>query len=279
MSLFTPASLAAFAANYPETPHSFQHGLCGHPLFSRDALARLVETLPASSVEHLRADLPKGQSGIPADGQASVAETIRTIDQKGSWVVIRNIEQSPPYAEVLHGLLDELRPAVEAATGPMLTIQGFIFVTSPGGVSSFHFDPEHNVLLQLEGQKEMTQFPAADTAFAADESHEAYHVGGSRDLPWREACEHGGTRFAIGEGDALFVPVMAPHVVTNGLTPTVGLSITWRSEWSYAEANARAFNAVLRRIGLSPRATRRWPSRNLAKAYGWRAVRKLRGAG
>jgi hypothetical protein len=276
MTLIPPASLETFAAHYPETPHTFRHGLSGHPLFTRDALAELVETLPASSVEHLRADLPKGQSGVPARHDTSVADTIRTIDHKGSWVVIRNIEQSAPYAAVLHGLLDELRPLVEAKTGPMLTIQGFIFVTSPGGVSSFHFDPEHNVLLQLEGHKEMTQYPTLDTAYAADESHEAYHVGGSRDLPWREACEQGGTRFAIGAGDALFVPVMAPHIVTNGDTPTVALSITWRSEWSYAEADARAFNSVLRRIGLRPAAPRRWPSRNLAKAIGWRMLRKLR---
>ena len=133
------------------------------------------------------------------------------------------------------------------------------------------------MLLQLEGQKEMTQYPTSNSTFAADESHEAYHVGGSRDLPWREACELGGTRFAIERGDALFVPVMAPHIVTNGPTPTVALSITWRSEWSYAEADARAFNAMLRRMGLRPGAPRRWPARNLAKAYGWRVLRKLRG--
>ena len=44
------------------------------------------------------------------------------------------------------------------------------------------------------------------------------------------------------------------------------------------EADARAFNGVLRRIGFKPRRTGRWPANNLAKAYGWRLLRKLRGA-
>ena len=68
---------------------------------------------------------------------------------------------------------------------------------------------------------------------------------------------------------------MAPHFVHNGPAPSVSLSITWRSEWSFAEADARAFNGVLRRMGLRPRSTSRWPARNLAKAYGWRALRRL----
>ena len=81
--------------------------------------------------------------------------------------------------------------------------------------------------------------------------------------------------FPLGPGDAVYVPVMAPHYVANGPEVSVSISITWRSSWSYAEADARAFNAMLRRIGIRPAAPRRWPRRNLAKAYGWRTLRKL----
>ena len=72
---------------------------------------------------------------------------------------------------------------------------------------------------------------------------------------------------------------MAPHFVRNGPEPSVSLSITWRSEWSFAEADARAFNSVLRRIGLRPRQPGRWPHANRATALGWRVIRKLRGQG
>ena len=121
----------------------------------------------------------------------------------------------------------------------------------------------------------MTQFPAGDATYAPDEVHETYHTGGGRELTWRDELLAGGSEFPLRAGEALFVPVMAPHFVRNGPQPSVSLSITWRSEWSFAEADARAFNSVLRRIGLSPAAPRRWPNNNRAKALGWRLLRRL----
>ena len=158
----------------------------------------------------------------------------------------------------------------------MLKLQGFVFVTSPGGVTPYHFDPEHNILLQIHGSKVMTQFPAGDAHYAPDEVHEAYHTGGARELTWRDELMAGGKEFPLASGEALFVPVMAPHFVQNGPEPSVSLSITWRSDWSFAEADARAFNAVLRRIGFRPRNTGRWPVSNRPKALAWRVLRKLR---
>jgi hypothetical protein len=242
-------------------------------------LASLAETLPAASVEYNPADLPIGIDGKPARPDLPIGETIRTIGTSASWAALKNVEQHPAYAALLDELLAELRPDIEARTGRMMTTQGFVFVTSPGGVTPYHFDPEHNILLQVRGSKIMTQFPAGDPDYAPDEVHETYHTGGARELTWRDELAAGGREFTLGPGEALFVPVMAPHFVRNGPEPSVSLSITWRSEWSFAEADARAFNAALRRIGLKPRSTGRWPARNLAKAYGWRLLRKLRRAG
>jgi mannose-6-phosphate isomerase-like protein (cupin superfamily) len=275
MSVFPPESRTAFAAAYPEVPHKLVHSLGAHPLLELEALAELAEALPAASIEYNAADLPIGIDKKPAPTGVPIGETIRAIGTSGSWAVLKNVEQEPAYAALLAELLAELRPDIEARTGRMMMTQGFVFVTSPGGVTPYHFDPEHNILLQLVGEKVMTQFPAGDAAFAPDEVHETYHTGGGRELRWRDELAIGGREFELGPGEALFVPVMAPHFVRNGPEPSVSLSITWRSEWSFAEADARAFNGVLRRIGLKPRSTGRWPARNLAKAYGWRVLRKL----
>src|SRR3546814_15021805 len=71
-------------------------------------------------------------------------------------------------------------------------------------------------------------------------------------------------------GDAVLMPVMAPHFVANGDVPSISLSITWRSEWSYRESEAHAANAALRRMGLDPKMPPRWPSYAWAKTVGWR---------
>ena len=44
----------------------------------------------------------------------------------------------------------------------------------------------------------------------------------------------------------------------------------WRSDWSFAEADARAFNGVLRKVGMRPSAPGRFPAQNKAKALAWR---------
>jgi len=157
----------------------------------------------------------------------------------------------------------------------MLRPQGFVFISSPDAVTPYHFDPEHNILLQLVGTKVMTQFPADDPQFAPDTTHESYHSGGPRELVWADTLAAGGRPFALGPGDAVMVPVMAPHFVKNGPASSISLSITWRSDWSFAEADARCWNGVLRRAGLQPRAPRRWPHRNRAKALAYRAWRRV----
>ncbi len=274
-AVFDGPARARFAALYPERPHVLRHGLTSHPLLEIEALAQLAERLPGASVEYNRGDLPIGVDGKPGPNGLTIAETIRQVERCESWAVLKNIEQDPAYADLLMGLLEEIRPEIEAATGAMLTPQGFIFVSSPASVTPYHFDPEHNILLQVRGTKTMTQFPAGDTRFVPDEAHETYHSGGPRELKWDEAMLPHGTVFPLTPGEALFVPVMAPHFVRNGPAPSVSLSITWRSEWSYRESDARIFNAILRERGFNPKAPGRWPRQNYAKAYAFRLLRKM----
>ncbi len=277
MTTFPPDAREIFAAHYPEAPHILPHTMGTHPLLELEALATLAESLPENAIEYNRGDLPIGIDGKPAPTSVPIGETIRRIATSGSWAVLKNIEVNPDYAVLIEQCLAELRPQIEARTGRMLKLQGFVFISSPNAVTPYHFDPEHNILLQLLGSKVMTQFPAGDPAFAPDEVHETYHTGGGRELRWNDAMASGGREFPLNPGQAIFVPVMAPHHVRNGPEPSVSLSLTWRSEWSFAEADARAFNQVLRGLGLRPQAPARYPARNLAKAYGWRALARMRG--
>ena len=275
-TIFNPQARELFAENYPETPHKLTHNLRNHPLLALESLAKLSERLPFASVEYNKGDLPTGVD--PASDIAnglSIGDTIRNVDTCRSWAVLKNIEQDESYRALLLSLLGELQPLIEAKTGAMLRPQGYIFVSSPDAVTPYHFDPEHNILLQLRGTKTMVQFPAGDPFFAPDETHEGYHTGGPRNLVWRDELAAGGSEWPLAPGDALFVPVMAPHHVKNGPEPSISLSITWRSDWSFAEADARAFNGVLRKVGLRPKATGRFPVQNGVKAKAWRALRKL----
>lgn len=275
--VFPAETLARVAELYPTQAGLLHHHLPDHPLLSIEALAVLGETLPASAVEYNPGDLPVGirPEDVPSNG-LSIGETIRTIDTNGSWAVLKNIETMPDYRALLMTLLGELEAVVVPRTGAMLTPQGFIFISSPGSITPFHFDPEHNILLQLRGTKVMNVWPSGDERFAHRIEHERYHTGGHRNLSWDESYRGGEQQVPLGPGDAVLMPVMAPHFVANGDAPSISLSITWRSEWSYREAEAHAANAALRRLGIDAAMPPRWPNHARIRSFGWRAARKLR---
>ena len=184
---------------------------------------------------------------------------------------------APTPERLVAELLGEIEHEIVSKTGRMMKTQGFVFVSSPEAVTPYHFDPEHNILMQLVGEKAMTVFPAGNSDCAPDRVHEAYHTGGGRELIWSDELACHGMTFRLTPGEAIYVPVMAPHHVKNGPAPSISLSITWRSEWSFAEADARAFNSLLRQWGLAPRPPGRWPARNRGKAIAWRLARRVPG--
>ena len=272
---FDAQAIAELRSLYPGRPGLLRHGLCGHPLLTLEALVDLSQRIRPVDAEYNRGDLPIGldPARTPPNGLGA-AETIRSIESCGSWMVLKFVEQDPAYRALLHEALAPLRDAVVAVTGEMQKVEGFIFISSPGAVTPFHFDPEHNILLQIRGRKTMTVFPAGDETLAPGRQHEAFHAGGHRNLPWRDEFAARGVPFELEPGQAIYVPVKAPHWVRNGPEPSISLSVTWRSEWSFHEEYAHGFNAWLRRAGLSPAPPRPFPRSNLAKSVAYRAIRK-----
>ncbi len=273
---FDDASREALAAVYPETPAIIPHRLLDHPMLTLEALATLGARLPASNVEYNSGTLPIGVDPAATPGNGlGIEDTIRSIEQNGSWMVLKNVEQDPAYAALLNGALAEILPVIDPVTGAMDKLEAFIFVSSPDAVTPYHFDPEHNILLQIRGQKTMTVFPPDDPELAAPEAHETFHLGEHhRNLPWRDGFAAKGTAFTLTPGKAIHVPVKAPHWVKNGPEVSISLSVTWRSDWSANEASARLANHYLRKLGLEPKSPGRFPERNMAKAIAHRAYAK-----
>lgn len=275
-AVFPDTARAAFAAAYPDRAAKLSHGLAGHELLTLEALAQLAERMPAASVEYNLGKLPLGvrPEDTPANG-LSLGETIRTIETNGSWAVLKNVERDAAYGALLDRALSELVPLVDRKTGPMLHREAFIFLSSPGSVTPFHMDPEHNILLQIRGEKTMTVFPAGDQELVPAIQSEAFHAGGHRNLDWRDGFRDRGTAVTLLPGDAIHVPVKAPHFVENGPAVSVSLSVTWRSERSVAEGELHSFNAILRRRKLPTGRISATPEAQGVKRLAYRIMRKL----
>lgn len=278
-SVFNEHAHKALAASYPALPAHLSHSLASHPLLDIEALAGLASRMRPETLEHNAAvDLPLGISNAdtPVNG-LSVHDTIARIDECGSWVLLKSIEQDPSYASLMRDVLAEIAPLIEQVTGPMLRMEGFIFISSPHAVTPLHFDPEYNILFQARGSKTMNLFPVADPDIIGQQFFEQYFAGGPRNLPWQEEWAARANPISIVPGEAIYVPLLAPHWVQTHDQVSVSLSLTWRSEWSFHHADACRFNRRLRRLGVSPRPTAIYPVNNKIKSYCQRALTRLGG--
>lgn len=239
----------AFSDAFDRNPLGISHKLTDNPRLTVEAVAELAERLPAVSVEHNLGNLSKvtDPDAVQRSDQP-VGEIARTIETNGCWMVLKNIEQDGAYKALLDELLNGVSPLVADRDGGMADREGFIFLSAPNSVTPSHIDPEHNFLLQIRGQKDMTvgQFP--DVATKQLEL-EAKFGGGHRNTDWEPSDPQ---TFSLHPGDGVYVPPHAPHWVQNGPEPSVSLSITFQTPTNERTINVYTLNARLRRLGLSP---------------------------
>jgi hypothetical protein len=81
--------------------------------------------------------------------------------------------------------------------------------------------------------------------------------------------------FRMAPGDGVYVYPFAPHWVRNGPTPSVSLSITFRTAVSQRAEHVQHVNAKLRRLHLSPQPPGRSPPRDAFKAGVFAAASRL----
>ena len=275
-ALFTPAAHAALASAYPAQPCGLSHGLARHPLLTRAALEALAASLPVSHIEHSIGDVPVNQDPSATQVAPMTApEVVRSIDTNRCWMVMKKVEHVPAYAELLETLLADLARLIVPMTGPIIRPEAFVFLSAPNSVTPFHMDPEHNILLQIEGSKAMNIYPADSTEMVPQEAHEAFHRGAHRNLIHKQAFEEQARPFALQPGDAVYVPVKAPHWVQNGPEVSISFSVTWRSRLSDGEARLHLVNHQLRKLGLQPALPGRSPLADQAKISAHRGFKAV----
>jgi len=252
--LFAATAHEALARAYPAQPCGLEHGLARHPLFTRAALSELAASLPIAHVEHSIGHVPVNQD--PSATQVApmtATQVVQTIDTNRCWMVMKKVECIPAYARLLEALLADIAELVTPLTGPIIRPESFVFLSAPGSVTPFHMDPEHNILLQIEGRKTMNVYPADNTELVPQVAHEAFHRGAHRNLVHRDEFEAQALPFALHPGHAVYVPVKAPHWVQNGPEVSISFSVTWRSRLSDGEARLHLVNHQLRKLGLQRR--------------------------
>ena len=219
-----------FAANFNARPFMIGHQLCDHPLFQIDRLLEMGRSLPENLIEYNAGTLPVNQDQklTPRNG-LSVEETIRRIEECKSCMVLKHVENDPAYRQLLHDCLAEIRPLSERIVPGMREAYAYIFLTSPGSVTPYHMDPEHNFLLQIRGSKIVHLFDGRDRSIVTEQDLESFYGAENRNMVLTDENRKKSMVFDLQSGHGLHFPVTYPHWVQNGNAVSVSFSITFRT--------------------------------------------------
>jgi hypothetical protein len=238
-----------FGAELGRNAVTFSHSLVGHGLLDLDAIAALADTWPERWIEHHVADLPflLPLGDPPRRLDAGAGEVVRGLDHNGCWMVLWFVESVRAYEALLDECLDQVVDVVRARQGEMGQRGANIFLGSAGAVAPAHFDRHHNLLLQIQGTKDVTIGRFDDPATAQREIER--HYGSRHNL---HVLPETTTTFHLEPGDGLYIPPYAFHWVQGGPEPSVSLSCGFRSPLSEQAEMIHTCNIRLRRMGLSP---------------------------
>ncbi len=266
---FNEEACETFKAHFPDKPCLLKHDLNGHPAFQLSALTELAKRVPDACREFHAGDIHVSQpdaEAIPTTG-LTFDETLARIETLKAWTCIRSVQNDPDYRDILEQCIANLAPAKLLPGQATHMHDGFVFTSSPGTQTPFHFDPEYNVLMQIKGEKTVMVFPVDDEELTSGADHEELHATGKCNIAYDPArFDNKGQRFVLKPGDALYMPVKAPHWVKNGDEMSVSFSITWRSEVSDQNRRVHMANRRLRAAGLNPPTVGGAPVRETIKA-------------
>lgn len=262
-----------FRACFNREPFIIRHQLADHPLFTLPRLVELSKRLPESHVKYNAGNIAIGtqlytgpQTGL------SVEETIRRIQECGSWMVLKWVYKDEEYRDLLNRCLDEVQALSDPIEHGMSMREAFIFITSPLSITPYHMDPEYSFLLQIKGTKTLKVLPGS----ALSEQELENYFGEGRDPQFKEECKETTPSFRIAPGEGLHVPITVPHWVENGNEVSISFSITFRTPSSERRSIVYTVNRSLRKRGLKPAPFGRSALTDSAKFYSFRAIRRAK---
>ncbi|MEO6169968.1 MAG: cupin-like domain-containing protein [Lysobacter sp.] len=242
-----------------------RHSLQGHPLLQVPALVALGERLEAQgSIRTHASDATAGTSFGDAPSlypnRSSAARTLGSIQDAKAWMSLLNVQMDPLYRVLVGDVLDGIQAQIDQRDRGMSYRAGWIFVTSPHTVTPFHFDKEHNFILQVSGGKRIYVWPHTDTVVASESARDRFHHDHTRDLlVWKEDFRERARVFDLRPGQGAYMPSTSPHMVETGDEPSITISFTYYTDATRRDAVLHKAHELARRFGLQPPAVGRRP--------------------
>lgn len=226
-----------------------KHHLPDMPLFSNDALARLIETHPDSlSMVYAMPKKVEGQKQF-REGDlrgASGKEVIEGINKGQLWVqLLRLDEVNDAYKDLEQNIISEME-----RNNPKLKIYGCrlsLLISSPGIHVSYHADIPHNALWQIRGDKRLYVYPAEEH-FISQNDLEGVFLGETQEaIHYEPEFDQHATVLDLTPGEMVTWPVNGPHRIENANMLSVSLAMEYFDAPVLRRYAVHFTNGILRR--------------------------------
>lgn len=251
------------ASVFGHQPVRLEHRLNEHPLFSRDALADLIEHYPDDkyTLVHM------GVQGSPRKlwrhgkiGRLSGSAVIDAIEEGRLWINLLHVNEiDRRHQELLDQIYTEIHGQVASHPKTYRRISG-ILISSPRAQVYYHFDTTGQNLWQISGSKRVYVYPATPP-FITEELLERctlYHDETS--IPYQPWYDEFASVFDLRPGQMLHWQLNAPHRIENGDALSVSLTTEFYTRQIRRHVFATSGNGLLREAGLRPHRTLTGPA-------------------
>lgn len=246
-----------FAERFNRASFSVSHNLGGHPLFEISRLVELAGLLWSKGegkVTFQAGDItPNLRWDEAPRKRISVVEALRNIENSGSWVLLKGVQEDPGYRAILDSCFSEIVKTADPELRKAVSwMDAYIFIASPHSVTPYHIDHECNFLLQVRGEKDISILDQDDRSVLTDEEIERYYVGDLSAARYNDETQKRGRVYHLSPGVGVHLPVRAPHWVKNGPSPSVSMSIHFFLRSEDMKARVYQMNHYLRQLNISP---------------------------
>jgi len=245
-ALRDPALDAAFGAGVAR----FRHEFVDRGDLTVDRLADVSPSLPMPWLfAHVAQRSPlEGRGAEPVVDCTRVGDYLHDLPRSDVSIRVYNLEHTSAYAELTRDVEPLVRDFVGDREGGLDAINLGIFAASPRAVTPAHPDRHHNLLLQLQGRKEIW--------LEDDLVSRGHHVrvldylrcppAGVAELPTARS-------FVLEPGDGVYIPPYTFHWTRLFDEPGLALSIGFSTAATVQDSRSHEFDLRLRRFGVRPR--------------------------
>ena len=246
---------ATHSAQWGHQPLRLSHELHKSPLFSRDALAELIQRYPREHYSLIQTG-PKDGKKVWREGEIGSfngEQVMRAIAGGGLWLMLRDVGTiDAAYYAMIERMLREVGayvPGFETRTH-----QESLLVSSPDAVVPYHADLPGQALIQLVGRKRVYVYPNTPPFITPEQLEDIAIFNYELDLPYQPWFDDHAEVFDIGPGEMLSWELNAPHRVENLDSFSVSMTVSYTTDEIRRRDVVNLANGLLRhRFGYTPK--------------------------